>query len=76
MLGPRHSFVRKAAEYKSEIFVKHGELTVNGKSIMGVMMLAAETGAELLITATGPDEAQAVDALVHLVHSRFGEEGS
>jgi phosphocarrier protein len=42
---------------------------------MGVMMLAAETGAELLITATGPDEEQAVEALVHLIQSRFGEEG-
>jgi phosphocarrier protein HPr len=72
---PAALFVRKAAEYKSEVFVKHGDLTVNGKSIMGVMMLAAETGAELLISATGPDEEQAVDALVTLVRSRFGEEG-
>jgi phosphocarrier protein HPr len=72
---PAALFVRKAAEYKSEVFVQHGELTVNGKSIMGVMMLAAETGAELLIRATGPDEEQAVNALVQLVHSRFGEGG-
>lgn len=72
---PAALFVKKAAEYKSEVFVRHGDLTVNGKSIMGVMMLAAETGAELLISATGPDEDQAVDALVHLIQSRFGEEG-
>jgi phosphocarrier protein HPr len=71
---PAALFVRKAAEYKSEIYVKHGELTVNGKSIMGVMMLAAETGAVLLITANGPDEEQAADALARLVHSKFGEE--
>jgi phosphocarrier protein len=72
---PAALFVRKAAEYKSEVHVKHGDLTVNGKSIMGVMMLAAETGAVLLITATGPDEEQAAEALARLVQSKFGEEG-
>jgi phosphocarrier protein len=70
---PAALFVKKAAEFRAEIFVTHGDLTVNGKSIMGVMMLAAETGAELKITADGPDESAAVEALVGLVHSGFGE---
>lgn len=70
---PAALFVKKAAEFRSEVFVTHGDLTVNGKSIMGVMMLAAETGAEIKIAAEGPDEGAAVDALVTLVHSGFGE---
>jgi phosphocarrier protein len=50
-------------------------VTVNGKSIMGVLMLAAETGIVLTIRATGPDECEAVTALVKLVDSKF-EEGA
>jgi phosphocarrier protein HPr len=71
---PAALFVKKAAQYRSEVFVSHGDLTVNGKSIMGVMMLAAEEGAEIRISATGPDEEAAVEALVTLVDSKFGEE--
>ncbi len=73
---PAALFVKKAAEFQSEIFVTNGDLTVNGKSIMGVMMLAAEAGAELTIRASGPDEERAIDSLVHLIDSRFGEDGS
>jgi phosphocarrier protein HPr len=47
---------------------------VNGKSIMGVMMLAAECGSSITIRADGPDAAKAVDALAQLVASGFGEE--
>ena len=71
---PAAQFVKKAGEFRSEVFVSHGDLKVNGKSIMGVMMLAAEEGAKLLISATGPDEEAAVEALVHLIATRFGEE--
>jgi len=71
---PAALFVKKAGEFESEVFVALGDLSVNGKSIMGVMMLAAEAGAELTISATGPDEKKAVEALVELVASRFGEE--
>lgn len=71
---PAALFVKKAGEFESEVFVSLGELSVNGKSIMGVMMLAAEAGAELTITAKGPDEQRAVEALVDLVASKFGEE--
>jgi phosphocarrier protein len=71
---PAALFVKKAGEFRSEVFVTLGDLTVNGKSIMGVMMLAAEAGAELKIAASGPDEEAAVEALTHLIDSRFGED--
>jgi len=71
---PAAQFVKKAGEFRSEVFVSHGDLTVNGKSIMGVMMLAAEEGATIRISAAGPDEEEAVQALVRLVTSRFGED--
>jgi len=73
---PAALFVKKASEYRSEVFVTLGELTVNGKSIMGVMMLAAETGAQLKIAASGPDEGDAVSALAELIDSKFGEDES
>lgn len=72
---PAALFVKKAGEFRSEVFVSLGDLTVNGKSIMGVMMLAAEAGAELKISASGPDEKEAVEALAHLIDTRFGEDG-
>ncbi len=72
---PAALFVKKAAEFHSEIFVSLGDLRVNGKSIMGVMMLAAEEGAHLTIHADGPDASAAVSALVRLIDSKFGEEG-
>lgn len=70
---PAALFVKRAAQFRAEVFVRHGDLTINGKSIMGVMMLAAETGALLTISADGPDEVEAVEALVDLVHGGFGE---
>ncbi len=71
---PAAQFVKKAGEFRSEILVSNGDLTVNGKSIMGVMMLAAEEGAVIRIAASGPDEEAAVEALVNLIDTRFGEE--
>jgi phosphocarrier protein HPr len=71
---PAAQFVKKASEFRSEIQVSNGDLTVNGKSIMGVMMLAAEEGATIRISVTGPDEDVALAALVHLIDSRFGED--
>ena len=65
-------FVREAGRFKSEVFVKHGDTEVNGKSILGLIGLAAESGAVLRIRAEGPDEADAVAALTKLVESRFG----
>jgi phosphocarrier protein HPr len=70
---PAAEIVKLAAKYKSEITVMRDDLEVNGKSIMGVMMLAAECGSSLTLRADGPDADQALDALANLIHSKFGE---
>lgn len=70
---PAVLFVKKAGGFRSEVTVSNGELSVNGKSIMGVLMLAAEMGTNLTIRAVGPDEEDAVDALVRLIESKFAE---
>ena len=66
-------FVGVAATYESDIRVRFGGQTVNGKSIMGIMMLAAACGSEIEIIADGPDEDEALEALVDLVADGFGE---
>ena len=66
-------FVKTAARYQSQIFVSRDDLEVNGKSIMGVMMLAAECGATLVLKASGPDDEQALDAIATLIANKFGE---
>ncbi len=70
---PAAEIVKTAAKFKANITIVRDDLDVNGKSIMGVMMLAAECGAEVLIRAEGEDEAAAIDALAALVASKFGE---
>jgi phosphocarrier protein len=70
---PAAEVVKTAAKFKSEITMVRDDLEVNGKSIMGVMMLAAEFGATLTIRAHGPDAQQAVDAIVELIAHKFGE---
>jgi phosphocarrier protein HPr len=71
---PAAMFVRVAARYRAEIWVdKEGE-QVNGKSIMGLMMLAAGQGSKLHIWAEGPDAAEAVRDLEALIKTRFNEE--
>lgn len=67
-------FVSLANNYSSEINLINGEQSVNGKSIMGIMMLAAAMGAELRICANGDDEAEACASLVSLINNKFGEE--
>ncbi|MEW6685257.1 MAG: HPr family phosphocarrier protein [Candidatus Edwardsbacteria bacterium] len=71
---PAALFVKTAGRHKSQVWVSKGELKVNGKSIMGVMMLAAEYGSELIIQAEGVDEKETVGNLVALVNGGFGEE--
>jgi len=66
--------VNCASEFESEILVSKGTRVVNGKSIMGVLTLAAATGAELTIEAEGADEQKAMDALILLINNRFGED--
>ncbi|HEY8355796.1 MAG TPA: HPr family phosphocarrier protein [Methylophilaceae bacterium] len=62
-----------ASIYKSEIWLERNSRRVNAKSIMGVMMLAASKGSIITIETNGPDEQAAMDALVELINSRFGE---
>ena len=66
-------FVQLASSFGCEINIKHGNREVSGKSIMGVMMLAAGIGTEIEIIANGADENQALDALENLMLDRFGE---
>ncbi len=63
----------QAGRYQSRIQISRGELRVNGKSIMGLMMLAAPHGTELMLEVEGPDEEQAADDLLRLIQSGFGE---
>jgi phosphocarrier protein len=70
---PAAEIVKLAAKYTSDITVIREDLEVNGKSIMGVMMLAAECGSTLQLKAEGPDAAEALDALERLIGSKFGE---
>lgn len=62
-----------AARFQSDVQMSRNGRKVNAKSIMGVMMLAAECGSAITVRATGADEAAAVDALLALVASGFGE---
>jgi len=66
-------FVSHASKFKSEVFIEKSGLKVNGKSIMGVMMRAAEAGSELIIYANGEDQDAALKTLVDLVSSGFGD---
>ena len=67
-------FVEMAAAFEADIEVNSGEKNVNGKSIMGLMMLAAARGATLELTIRGRDEEKALMTLVKLIEDRFGEE--
>jgi phosphocarrier protein len=66
-------FVRAAAAFQAEISVEAGGRKVNGKSIMGLLMLAAAQGTSLTLRAVGADAAAALEALATLVAQRFGE---
>lgn len=67
-------FVKEAAKYASHVSIIRDGLEVNGKSILGVMMLAAEMGAQIILRAEGKDEEEALKALVRVVNDKFGEE--
>jgi phosphocarrier protein len=67
-------FVTAASAFSSNVDVSKNGQSVNGKSIMGVMMLAASRGTELIIMTQGEDEVEAADSLVSLIENRFGEQ--
>jgi len=71
---PAAEFVKIANRFAAQIMVRKDDLEVNGKSIMGMMMLAAECGSALVIRADGDDAEQAVAALLALVAAGFGED--
>jgi phosphocarrier protein HPr len=71
---PAAEFVKLAATFSADVTVRKEDLEVNGKSIMGMMMLAAEFGSEITIRASGADADAAVDGLAALVTRRFGED--
>ena len=71
---PAAEFVKLANKFASDIWVKKDDVDVSGKSIMGVMMLAAEHGSVIGIRASGDDAEAALEALTALVASGFGEE--
>ena len=70
---PAAEIVKLAGKYRAHITIGRDGMEVNGKSIMGVMMLAAECGATITIKADGEDAHEALDALAALIASRFGE---
>ena len=71
---PAAELVKLANRFASDVWIRKDEVEVSGKSIMGVMMLAAECGSTVEIRAKGDDSQAAVDALAQLVQNRFGED--
>jgi len=71
---PAAQVVQRATKFESEIKLRRDNIEVNAKSIMGVMMLAAEMGAKITIIASGPDEKEAVEAIGRVIQAKFGEE--
>lgn len=70
---PASSFVRKAARYKSDIYILKGGKQINAKSIMGVLSGGISQGTQITLEAEGVDAQEAIDALVELIESKFGE---
>jgi phosphocarrier protein HPr len=70
---PAAEIVKTAGKFKSNITIVRDDLEVNAKSIMGVMMLAAECGATIVLRATGDDAEGALDALCAVIANKFGE---
>jgi phosphocarrier protein HPr len=70
---PAAEIVKLSSRFNCDITIVRDDLEVNGKSIMGVMMLAAEYGSNILVRANGPDAEQAVNAIADLVAAKFGE---
>ncbi len=68
-------FVHTASRFRSRVTVSRNGKAMDGKSILGILLLAASQGVVLRVVAEGEDEAAAVDALATLVESGFGEEG-
>ena len=70
---PAATVVKMAAKYKCDFFISRDGMSINGKSIIGVMTLAAEEGAELMLTFNGEDEDKAADEIVNYFERGFDE---
>lgn len=70
---PASMIVKTTAKYKSDIYLIRDGFSINAKSIIGVMTLAAEQGAKLTIRVDGPDEQEAIEDLAKLFKTGFGE---
>ena len=70
---PATFFIQKANEFKASIWVEKEERRVNAKSLLGVLSLGITKGSSIVISAEGPDEEEAVNALCDLIASNFGE---
>lgn len=68
------AFVKIANRYQSDITVTKDDSSVNGKSIMGVLMLAASKGSTITVLAKGDDAKEAIEALGRLIGDKFGED--
>ena len=66
--------VQQANKFNSEIMIRKDSDEVNGKSIMGVLMLAVTMGTKVTLTADGPDEDTALETLMQLFNDKFGED--
>jgi phosphocarrier protein HPr len=66
---PAADLVRLATRFRSDVQLTKEDITVDAKSIMGVMMLAAECGSELIVTSEGPDEREAMEAVVEFLET-------
>lgn len=71
---PAAEFVKLASRFASDVNLTKDELTIDGKSIMGVMMLAAECGSNIVLTVEGPDEQEAASHLIQFLESETLEE--
>lgn len=71
---PASMVVQTASKFDSDIFLRRDDYEINGKSVIGVMTLAAEQGASLTLVVDGDDEEEAVKALSELFEDGFGEE--
>lgn len=71
---PAAMIAQTAAQFSCDIQLSKDQVQVNAKSIMGVMMLAAEYGSTVCITTDGEDERQAADAIAELFNNKFNEE--
>jgi len=68
---PATALVNEASKYESEIYVVYNGVRANAKSILGILILAIEPGAEVIIEANGPDEKEAIEKIVSLIARKF-----